>query len=56
MTLNRFLAKSIRHSVSPEFVLAETTLIISLSFTQVTRFIEIDDPFKRAFYEVERIV
>jgi len=56
MALNRFLGKSIRDSVSPEFVLAGTTLIISLSFTHLKELMAIDDPFKRAFYEVERIV
>jgi hypothetical protein len=51
MALNRFLAKSIRDSVSPEFVPAGTTLIISLSFTHLKELTA-----KRAFYEVERIV
>ena len=45
----------IRDSVSPEFVLAGTTLITSLSFTHLSELIAIDDPLERAFYEVECI-
>lgn len=45
----------IRDSATPEFVLAGTTLITSLSFTHLNELIAIDDPLKRAFYEVECI-
>jgi hypothetical protein len=45
----------IRDSATPEFVLAGTTLITSLSFTHLNELIAIDDPLKRAFYEIECI-
>jgi DUF1016 N-terminal domain len=42
-------------SPTPEFVLAGTTLITSVLFTHLNELIAIDDPLKRAFYEVECI-
>lgn len=45
----------IRDSATPEFVLAGSTLITSLSFTHLSELIAIDDPLKRAFYEIECI-
>ncbi|HWM66437.1 MAG TPA: PDDEXK nuclease domain-containing protein [Steroidobacteraceae bacterium] len=45
----------IRDSATPEFVLVGSTLITSLSFTHLNELIAIDDPLKRAFYEVECI-
>ena len=45
----------IRDSATPEFFLAGSTLITSLSFTHLNELIAIDDPLKRAFYEVECI-
>lgn len=40
-------------SVTPQFSLSGQQLLNSLSFTHFAELIEIDDPLKRAFYEVE---
>lgn len=47
--------KPIRESATPEFSLPGKTLITRLSFTHLAELISIDDPLKRAFYEVECI-
>lgn len=44
-----------RDSVSPESGLAASLLLNHLSFTHFRLLLEIDDPLKRAFYEVECI-
>ncbi len=44
-----------RESLTPELVLAGEKLITRLSFTHLAELIAIDEPLKRAFYEVECI-
>ena len=44
-----------RDSASPESGLSASLLINRLSFTHFRLLLEIDDPLKRAFYEVESI-
>ncbi|MCX5787587.1 MAG: PDDEXK nuclease domain-containing protein [Elusimicrobia bacterium] len=45
--------RQIRESVTPESKLAGRTLVDGLSFTHFAELLQIDDPLKRAFYEVE---
>lgn len=45
----------IRESATPELAVAGTILVTSLSFTHFNELMAIDDPLKRAFYEVECI-
>jgi predicted nuclease of restriction endonuclease-like (RecB) superfamily len=46
---------SIRESVTPELAVPLRKLFTSLSFTHLAELITIDDPLKRAFYEIECI-
>ncbi len=43
-----------RHSAAPHSIPAER-LLKTLSFTHFVELLEIDDPFKRAFYETQAI-
>jgi len=45
----------IRESATPELGVAGGTLVTSLSFTHLNELVALDDPLKRAFYEVECI-
>lgn len=45
----------IRESPSPEFSVGGITLIKKLSFSHIIELMQIDDPLKRAFYEIECI-
>ena len=45
--------KAIRESATPESGIPAQTLIQRMSFTHIVELIQIDNPLKRAFYEVE---
>ncbi len=45
--------RAIRESATPESGIPAQTLIHRISFTHIVELIQIDDPLKRAFYEVE---
>jgi len=49
------LSPPIRESVTPQLTLPGQKLLESLSFTHLAELIAIDDPHKRAFYEIECI-
>ena len=46
---------AIRETASPQFALTGKKLVDSLSFSHFAELIEIEDPLKRAFYEIECI-
>jgi predicted nuclease of restriction endonuclease-like (RecB) superfamily len=48
-------SSAIRESVTPEFVLPGKKIVTSLSFTHLSLLLQVDDPLKRAFYELECI-
>lgn len=45
--------KKIRDSLAPELALTGPALLDRLSFSHLTELIQIDEPLKRAFYEIE---
>ncbi len=49
------LSRKIRESATPGLGADGKTLVTRLSFTHLAELIEIDDPLKRAFYEIECI-
>jgi predicted nuclease of restriction endonuclease-like (RecB) superfamily len=51
----RTLEPEIRETVSPELEIPGKTLLSKLSFSHLAELLEIDDPLKRAFYEIECI-
>ncbi len=52
--MTRLLVKN-RGTLSPKFGIAPERLVSSLSFSHFAELIELDDPLKRAFYEIESI-
>jgi hypothetical protein len=54
-TLHGLPVPEIREPVTPEFVLAGSLLITSLSFTHLNELIAIDAPLKRTLYEIDCI-
>ncbi|MCK9335920.1 MAG: PDDEXK nuclease domain-containing protein [Candidatus Cloacimonetes bacterium] len=47
------LIGGIRESLTPKFSVTPEKLVSSLSFSHISEILQIDDPLKRAFYEVE---
>lgn len=47
------LIGGIRESLTPKFSMTPDKLVSSLSFSHISDILQIDDPLKRAFYEVE---
>ena len=48
-------AHQIRESATPELTMDGKTIIEKLSFTHLAELLKLDDPLKRAFYEIECI-
>ncbi len=55
LPLRENASQEIWEAVTPESSMSGNTLISRLSFTHLAELIEIDDPLKRAFYEIECI-